>query len=125
MLWFGSRALKRDRSRMNRDPGLALSRNSVGSRAANADGAPRKHGAFHSSQPPDRKAPPASVDRPELRKSPGGGGQGGAGLGAIVVHLAHQRGDAVELQFLADESDKGDVQRGAIEIALEVEQKDL
>jgi hypothetical protein len=44
-----------DRGRI-RDPGLALSRNSGGSRAANADGAPCKHAAFHSSRPPDRKA---------------------------------------------------------------------
>src|SRR5436309_15797157 len=40
------------------DPGLALSRNSGGSRAANADGAPRKHAAFHSSERKDGKAPP-------------------------------------------------------------------
>src|SRR5437763_3918690 len=40
------------------DPGLALSQNSGGSRAANADGAPRKHAAFHSSQRKDGKAPP-------------------------------------------------------------------
>src|SRR5205814_296281 len=40
------------------DPGLALSRNSGESRAANADGAPRKHAAFHSSQRKDGKAPP-------------------------------------------------------------------
>src|ERR1700682_6429006 len=44
-------------------PGLALSRNSDGSRAANADGAPRKHGAFHSSQPRARKAPPHVILR--------------------------------------------------------------
>src|SRR5216683_425329 len=45
---------------MSRDPGLALSQSSGGSRAANADdGAPRKHAAFHSSRRPDRKAPAA------------------------------------------------------------------
>src|SRR6202022_3124044 len=44
-------------------PGLALSRNSDGSRAANADGGPRKHEAFHSSQPRDRKAPPDVILR--------------------------------------------------------------
>jgi hypothetical protein len=39
-------------------PGLALSRSSGGSRAANADdGAPRKHAAFHSSRGLNRKAP--------------------------------------------------------------------
>src|SRR5450755_787162 len=47
---------------MSRDPGLALSQSSGGSRAANADdGAPRKHAAFHSSRGPDRKAPAAHV----------------------------------------------------------------
>src|SRR6202163_2474524 len=47
---------------MSRDPGLALSQSSGGSRAANADdGAPRKHAAFHSSRRPDRKAPAAYV----------------------------------------------------------------
>src|SRR5229473_5416262 len=47
---------------MSRDPGLALSQSSGGSRAANADdGAPRKHAAFHSSRRPDRKAPAAHV----------------------------------------------------------------
>src|SRR6266478_1375835 len=56
--WIGA---ERDRSRMNEGgPGLALSRSSGGSRAANADdGAPRKHAAFHSSRRPDRKAPAA------------------------------------------------------------------
>src|ERR1700694_5839576 len=44
-------------------PGLALSRNSDGSRAANAEGAPRKHAAFHSSQPRARKAPPHVILR--------------------------------------------------------------
>jgi hypothetical protein len=41
---------------MNRDPGLALSQSSGGSRAANLDGAPRKHAAFHSSRAGKRKA---------------------------------------------------------------------
>src|ERR1700731_2232842 len=41
------------------NPGLALSRNSGGSRAANADGAPRKHRAFHSSQPRESQSPAA------------------------------------------------------------------
>src|SRR3954471_22107166 len=45
------------------DPGLAPSRSSGGSRAANADGAPRKHAAFHSSRAPDRKAPRRSLSR--------------------------------------------------------------
>src|SRR5580704_11429841 len=39
------------------DPGLAPSQSSGGSRAANVDGAPRKHGVSHSSREPARKAP--------------------------------------------------------------------
>src|SRR5882672_8748644 len=50
LVWLGGRE-KRDQSRVNEaNPGLAPSRSSGGSRAANADGAPRKHGAFHSSR---------------------------------------------------------------------------
>jgi hypothetical protein len=55
-----------------KDPGLALSRNSDGSRAANADGAPRKHGAFHSSQPRARKALPHVILRGATGSSPRG-----------------------------------------------------
>jgi hypothetical protein len=59
MLWFGSKGAERDLfADESRGPGLALSRNSGGSRAANADGAPRKHAAFHSSEPADGKALP-------------------------------------------------------------------
>jgi putative toxin-antitoxin system antitoxin component (TIGR02293 family) len=42
-------------------PGLAPSRNSGGSRAANADGAPRKHAAFHSSRGPEAQSPRLSI----------------------------------------------------------------
>jgi hypothetical protein len=45
-----------------KDPGLAPSRNSGGSRAANADDAPFKHAGFHSSRPLDRKALPRAKD---------------------------------------------------------------
>src|SRR5260370_21620092 len=56
LVWLKG-ALKRDLfADESGDPGLAPSRSSGGSRAANPDGAPRKHGAFHSSRPPDRKA---------------------------------------------------------------------
>ena len=64
-----------------------------------------------------------SADCSELRKRVGRGGQLRAGPGAVVVHLPDQRVDAVELQFVADEADKGDIERGAIEVALEVEQE--
>src|SRR6202051_4744461 len=57
LIWLGGRE-KRDQSRVNvANPGLAPSQSSGGSRAANADGAPRKHGAFHSRGLPNRKAP--------------------------------------------------------------------
>src|SRR5882757_4656239 len=114
------------------DPGLALSQSSGGSRAANADdGAARKHAAFHSSREPDRKAPPQistsserrRINHPELRKRTGRCGQCRTRLGAVVVHLAHQRVGAVELQLVADEGDEGDVQRRPVKIALEIEQE--
>ena len=62
---------------------------------------------------------------PELRERPGRGRQRRAGAGAVVIHLAHQRIDAVELQFLADEGDEGDIERRSVEIALEIEQEDF
>src|SRR5260370_27081151 len=62
-------------------------------------------------------------DHPEPGKRVRRGGQGRAGFGAVVVHLPDQRIDAVELQFVADEADEGDVEHCAIEIALEVEQE--
>src|SRR6185436_18681296 len=47
---------------MNRKiPVLRRAERSGGSRAANADGAPRKHGAFHSSRGKNRKAPTGLV----------------------------------------------------------------
>ena len=66
----------------------------------------------------DRVRPPASsafrscsTDRSQLRKRVRRRGQRRAGPGAVVVHLAHQRFDGVELQFVADEADEGDVER--------------
>src|ERR1700681_3932456 len=46
-------------------------------------------------------------------------------MGAVVIHLAHQRFDAVELQFFPNKGDEGDVERFSIEIALEIEQEYL
>src|ERR1700676_594970 len=70
MLCLAQRALRRDRSRVKRgNPGLAPSlRSSGGSRAANADGAPRKHGLSIAAGGENRKAPgiPAVI----LRGSP-------------------------------------------------------
>src|SRR5204863_1977802 len=40
---------------------------------------------------------------------------------AVVIHLAYQRFDGVEFQLVPDETDEGDVEHGAIEVALEVE----
>src|SRR5450631_1650794 len=65
------------------------------------------------------------IEYPQLRKRPGRRRQGGPGAGRVVVHLPHQRVDAVELQFLADEADEGDIECRAIEIAVEVEQEHL
>src|SRR5258708_11502932 len=109
-------------------PGLALSQNSGGSRAANADdGAPRRHAALISRQPADRKAQELVdlADRPEPRERLGCRGQGRAGHGAGGGHLAYQRLDTLELQLLADECDDSDVQRRSVEIALEIEQENL
>src|SRR6202165_3856990 len=46
-------------------------------------------------------------------------------MGAVVLHLAPQRFDAVELQFFPNKGDEGDVERFSIEIALEIEQEEL
>ncbi len=64
-------------------------------------------------------------DNSELRKGVRRGRQCGAGPGAVVIHLPDQRFDALELQFVPQEGDKGDVQPGAVEVALEIEQKHL
>src|SRR5712691_2422772 len=79
---------------MNRDPGLALSQSSGGSRATNAeDGAPSKHAAFHSSRRPDRKAPAAYVAssrrRPGLTRT---GRISGDGLACADVPRDHAAG---------------------------------
>src|SRR5258708_16325849 len=81
----------------------------------------------------NRKAPPEGTravrgrlaDHPELRERAGRGGQRGTGAGAVVVHLGYQRVDMIELQFLADEGDEGDIERRPVEVALKIEQEDF
>src|SRR4029079_3491094 len=62
-------------------------------------------------------------DRAQGRKRAGTGGQRRLGLCRIVVHLADQGLDVVELQLGANEADEGHVQHLAVQIALEVEQE--
>ena len=67
----------------------------------------------------------SSADSPKLRKHTRCSGQRRTGAGAVVIHLPHQGIDGVELQFVADEGDEGDIERRAVKIALEIEQEDL
>ena len=85
---------------------------------------PRLHRPIHAAiWSPSLTLQVPSPDFSELRKRAGCRRQRGAGPGAVVVHLAHQRLDAVEFQFIADEGDEGDIQRCPVEVALEVEQE--
>src|SRR5579872_5829912 len=112
-----------------RNPGLpAELSSSGGSRAANADGAPRKHGPSIAGD--EEIAKPAHWRNrlarwSKLRKNIGRRRQAFARKAAIVIHLADQRLDRVEFHFLAQEGDEGDIQAAPIEIALEIEQKYL
>src|SRR5215217_4100394 len=78
----------------------------------------------------DRVRPPAffvfpscSTNRSEPGEGVRCGGQCRARPGAVVIHLAYQRLDGVEFQLVTDETDEGDVEHSAIEVALEVEQE--
>src|SRR5579883_2314010 len=98
---------------------------SGGSRAANANGAPRKHAAFHSRRPTDRKARLTGkvlAGRSELREGLRRRGQALARKAAVVVHLPHQRLDGSEFHFFAQEGDEGDIQAASIEFAVEIKQ---
>ena len=66
----------------------------------------------------------SSVIDPEPRK---GIGAAASAARARADHRpsCHQRVDAVEFQLVADEGDEGDVELGAVEVALEVEQEDF
>src|SRR5271155_151307 len=55
----------------------------------------------------------------------GRGRQALAGAAAVLIHLANERVETIELQFFAKEGDEGDVQAAAIEVALEIEQEDF
>src|SRR6202453_1670631 len=66
-----------------------------------------------------------SADDSKLWKHPRRSRQALASRAAVVIHLAYERVQAVELQFLAEESDEGDVEAAAINVALEVEQEDF
>src|SRR6476469_7006289 len=65
------------------------------------------------------------IDDSEPGERPGGSSERGAGAGAVLVHARYQRVDIVELQFLADKADEGDVEHRSIEIAAEIEQKNF
>src|SRR5579864_2121090 len=67
----------------------------------------------------------SSTDLAECRKRASRSSELFAGLAAVVIHLADQGLDRVELQLVADEADEGDIEHLAVEIALEVEQENL
>src|SRR6516162_2162329 len=126
-MWLGEARKTRSIAGETRTvPVLRRAGGSGGSRAANPYGAPRKHGALHSRGRRNRKAPASpSPDIPEPRKHLRLSGEHGSRLVAVIVHLVDQRLCAVELQFLADEADEGDVEHLAVKIVLEIEQEDF
>src|SRR5882757_2732355 len=64
-----------------------------------------------------------SIDRSESWKHIWRRGEGRARGGAVVIHLAYQRLNGVEFQLVANETDEGDVEDVAVEVALEIEQE--
>src|SRR5579872_7009785 len=102
-----------------RNPGLlAELSSSGGSRAANADGAPRKHapsiaGDEEIAKPAHRRNCLARWSKPW--KSIGRRRQAFARKAAIVINLADQRLNRLESHFLAQEGDEGDIQAAPIE----------
>src|SRR3569833_3148084 len=79
----------------------------------------------HAGWPARESRDSRSADLAEFWKCPGGGLKHGACAQAVIVHLPDKRRDAVEFQFITQIFDKGDIERLAIQVGVEIEQEDF